>query len=59
MPIDTIRLDKYFFDKEEDTNIKVKLTSLIVDTAKQYEKVVSCRRHRNYRNARTCKESRD
>lgn len=40
MPIDTIRLDKYFFDKEEDTNIKVKLTSLIVDTAKQYEKVV-------------------
>lgn len=40
MPIDTIRLDQHFFEKEQETNIKVKLTSLIVDFAKQHNKVV-------------------
>ena len=40
MPIDTIRLDKHFFDKEKETNIKVKLTNLIVDYAKEHNIIV-------------------
>jgi EAL domain-containing protein (putative c-di-GMP-specific phosphodiesterase class I) len=40
MPIDTIRLDQYFFDKEKESFLKGKLTSLIVDFAKQNKKIV-------------------
>lgn len=40
MPIDTIRLDKHFFDKEKESNIKMKLTNLIVDYAKEHNIVV-------------------
>lgn len=40
MPIDTIRLDKYFFEKENESYLKNKLASLIIDFAIQHDKTV-------------------
>lgn len=40
MPIDTIRLDKHFFEKEKESNIKMKLTNLVVDFANHHKIVI-------------------
>ena len=38
--IDTIRLDKHFFEKEKESYLKDKLTNLIVDYANVHKKIV-------------------
>ncbi len=40
MEVDIIRLDKYFFDKENESFLKNRLTSVIVDFATKHERIV-------------------